>query len=117
VNKTKAPREGWAELFKKAELENEEESEWIEFALQDGINDLSFEGIEYAIRQNKLEGLETSPESKKLLEDVVKGKLAMDQLREIFDKKAKKYAQKKWIHELSGKEMEKVLANIKKQLN
>lgn len=48
------------------------------------------EAINYAIRQNRLEGLETSQETKKLLNRVAAEKLTFDQLRQIIDAKAKK---------------------------
>jgi len=56
--------------------------------------DMLKEAIEYAIRQNQLEGLETSEETKALLDRVARGDLTIEQLLKIFDAKARKYAEK-----------------------
>lgn len=43
INKIKEPRKNWAEQFKKAELEDEEQTAWVELSLKDAINgDLPF---------------------------------------------------------------------------
>lgn len=53
------------------------------------------EAIEYAIRSNALEGLKTSPETKKLLERVAVGEITFDQVRQIINQKAKQLSSKK----------------------
>lgn len=52
------------------------------------------EAIEYAERQNGIEGLTTSPEIKALLEKVANGEMSFDEVRKIIDEKAKKLGAK-----------------------
>lgn len=52
------------------------------------------DAIDYAIRQNELEGLITSDETRQLLKRVAAGELTFDQVRQIIDAKAKKLAKR-----------------------
>jgi uncharacterized protein (DUF433 family) len=52
------------------------------------------EAIEYAIRMNKAEGLDTSQSSEELLRQVVFGKITFEQVRKLIEEKARAMAQK-----------------------
>lgn len=66
--------------------------------------------IEYAIRSNRMEGLEPSREELAMLEKVKAGQLTFDEYRQIIDKKA---LAKKSIIDATDDEWAQIMKNIK----
>lgn len=63
------------------------------------------EAIEYAIRSNETEGLDTSKSTEELLNQVHFGKITLEQVRQLIDQKAKALAK--------DKEIESILASLR----
>lgn len=71
---------------------NELTGKEVEKLFREGI--LKQRAIEYAIRANQIEGLEISPETKKLFDQVAIGKISFEEYRQIIDQKARSLSSK-----------------------